>query len=158
MTIGMADDVPADIPIGSMAKQVFTYSEKPLVFCCKDANSVRDVYAMALLIAGSEARFQHAPTVVHYSEPISPLVYYDPAVEKILFCAEKGIPLINFPAPQGGATAPATWAGELVQASAESLSGLVLAHSRGRAHPSSTAPSLPSWTCAPPFSPTARLK
>jgi trimethylamine---corrinoid protein Co-methyltransferase len=127
MTIGMAHDVPADIADRVVAKQVFTYTQKPLVFCCKDTNSVRDIYEMALLIAGGEARFKQAPTIVHYSEPISPLVYYDPAVEKILFCAEKGIPLINFPAPQGGATAPVTFAGELVQASAESLSGLVLA-------------------------------
>jgi trimethylamine--corrinoid protein Co-methyltransferase len=35
--------------------------------------------------------------------------------------------LINYPAPQGGSTAPATFAGEVVQGSAESLSGLVLA-------------------------------
>ncbi len=127
MTIGMAHDAPADIADRVIAKQVFTYTEKPLVFCCKDANSVNDIYEMALLIAGSEERFHQAPTIVHYSEPISPLLYYDPAVEKILFCAEKGIPLINFPAPQGGSTAPATFAGEIVQGSAESLSGLVLA-------------------------------
>ncbi|MGD8490785.1 MAG: trimethylamine methyltransferase family protein [Anaerolineae bacterium] len=127
MTIGMADDVPADIADRIIAKQVFTYTEKPLVFCCKDADSVRDIYEMALLIAGGEERFYQAPTIVHYSEPISPLQYYDPAVDKILYCAEKGIPLINFPAPQGGSTAPATFAGEIVQGSAESLSGLVLA-------------------------------
>jgi trimethylamine--corrinoid protein Co-methyltransferase len=127
MTIGMADDAPADIADRVIAKQVLTHTEKPLVFCCKDVNSVRDIYEMALLIAGGEQGFHQAPTVVHYSEPISPLLYYDPAVEKILFCAEKGIPLINFPAPQGGSTAPATFAGEIVQASAESLSGLVLA-------------------------------
>jgi trimethylamine--corrinoid protein Co-methyltransferase len=127
MTIGMADDVPADVADRVIAKQVFTYTEKPLVFCCKDTNSVRDIYQMALLIAGSEERFRQAPTIVHYSEPISPLLYYDPAVDKILFCAQKGIPLINFPAPQGGSTAPATFAGEIVQGSAESLSGLVLA-------------------------------
>jgi trimethylamine--corrinoid protein Co-methyltransferase len=127
MTIGMADDVPADIADRIIAKQVFTYTEKPLVFCCKDADSIRDIYEMALLIAGSEERFHQAPTIVHYSEPISPLLYYDPAVEKILYCAEKGIPLINFPAPQGGSTAPATFAGEIVQGSAESLSGLILA-------------------------------
>lgn len=127
MTIGMADDVPADIADRVIAKQVFTYTEKPLVFCCKDVNSVRDIYEIALLIAGGEEQFQQAPTCVHYSEPISPLLYYDPAVEKILFCAEKGIPLINFPAPQTGSTAPATFAGEVVQGSAESLSGLVLA-------------------------------
>jgi trimethylamine--corrinoid protein Co-methyltransferase len=127
MTIGMADDVPADIADRVIAKQVFTYTEKPLVFCCKDVNSVRDIYEMALLIAGGEKEFRQAPTCVHYSEPISPLLYYDPAVEKILFCAEKGIPLINYPAPQAGSTAPATFAGEVVQGSAESLSGLVLA-------------------------------
>jgi trimethylamine--corrinoid protein Co-methyltransferase len=127
MTIGMADDVPADVADRVIARQVFTYTEKPLVFCCKDVNSVRDIYEMALLIAGGEEQFQQAPTCVHYSEPISPLLYYDPAVEKILFCAEKGIPLINFPAPQAGSTAPATFAGEVVQGSAESLSGLVLA-------------------------------
>lgn len=127
MTIGMADDAPPDIADRVIAKQVFTYTEKPLVFCCKDATSVRDIYEMALLIAGSKERFQQAPTIVHYSEPISPLLYYAPAVDKILYCAENGIPLINFPAPQGGSTAPATFAAEIVQASAESLSGLVLA-------------------------------
>jgi trimethylamine--corrinoid protein Co-methyltransferase len=127
MTIGMADDVPADVADRVIARQVFTYTEKPLVFCCKDVNSVRDIYEMALLIAGGEEQFQQAPTCVHYSEPISPLLYYDPAVEKILFCAENSIPLINFPAPQAGSTAPATFAGEVVQGSAESLSGLVLA-------------------------------
>ena len=127
MTIGMADDVPPDIADRVIARQVFTYTEKPLVFCCKDVNSVRDIYDMAVLIAGGEEQFRQAPTCVHYSEPISPLLYYDPAVEKILFCAEKGIPLINYPAPQAGSTAPATFAGEVVQGSAESLSGLVLA-------------------------------
>ena len=127
MTIGMADDVEPDIADRVIARQVFKYTEKPLVFCCKDGNSLKDIYEMALLIAGSKERFDQAPTIVQYSEPISPLLYYDPAVEKIIFCAENNIPQINFPAPQGGSTAPATFAGEIVQGSAESLSGLVLA-------------------------------
>jgi trimethylamine--corrinoid protein Co-methyltransferase len=127
MTIGMADDAPPDIADRVVAKQVFTYTEKPLVFCCKDVNSVRDIYDMAVVISGGREKFRGAPTIVHYSEPISPLLYYDPAVEKILYCAENSIPLINFPAPQGGSTAPATLAGEIVQGSAESLSGVVLA-------------------------------
>jgi len=127
MTIGMADNVSPDVADRVIARQVFTHTQKPLVFCCKDVNSVRDIYEMAVLIAGSEEQFRRTPTCVHYSEPISPLLYYDPAVEKIIYCAEKGIPLINFPAPQAGSTAPATFAGEVVQGSAESLSGLVLA-------------------------------
>jgi trimethylamine--corrinoid protein Co-methyltransferase len=127
MTIGMADDVDPDIADRVIAKQVFKYTEKPLVFCCKDGNSLKDIYEMAVLIAGSKENFEQAPTIVQYSEPISPLLYYDPAVEKIIFCAENNIPQINFPAPQLGSTGPATFAGNIVQGSAESLSGLVLA-------------------------------
>jgi trimethylamine--corrinoid protein Co-methyltransferase len=126
MTIGMADDVDADIADRIVAKQVFTNTSKPFVFCCKDVNSLRDIYEMALLIVGGEESFQNAPYIAHYSEPISPLTYYHLATEKIIYCAENGIPLINFPAAQSGSTAPATFAGEIVQASAESLSGVVL--------------------------------
>ena len=126
MTIGMADDVPGDVADRVVARNVLQYCEKPLVFCCKDANSVRDIYEMALLICGGKENFEKAPLVVHYSEPISPLLYYDPAVEKIIFCAENNIPLINFPAPQAGGTSPVTFAGTIVQGSAESLSGVVL--------------------------------
>lgn len=127
MTLGMADDVDADIADRVIVKQVFKHTEKPLVFCCKDGNSLKDIYEMALLIAGSKEQFEQAPTIIQYSEPISPLLYYNPAVEKIIFCAENNIPQINFPAPQAGSTGPATFAGGIVQGSAESLSGLVLA-------------------------------
>jgi trimethylamine--corrinoid protein Co-methyltransferase len=39
----------------------------------------------------------------------------------MLFTVEHGIPLINFPAPQACGSAPATFAGTIVQGSAESL-------------------------------------
>ncbi len=127
MIIGMADDQPPDIADRVIVKQALTFCEKPLVFCCKDTNSEKDIYEMALLICGGKENFEKAPTIVQYSEPISPLEYYDPAVEKMIFTVEHGIPLINFPAPQAGGSAPATFAGTIVQGSAESLSGLVLA-------------------------------
>jgi trimethylamine--corrinoid protein Co-methyltransferase len=127
MIIGMADDQPPDIADRVIVRQALTYCEKPLVFCCKDTNSEHDIYEMALLICGGKENFEKAPTIVQYSEPISPLEYYDPAVDKMLFTVEHGIPLINFPAPQACGSAPATFAGTIVQGSAESLSGLVLA-------------------------------
>jgi trimethylamine--corrinoid protein Co-methyltransferase len=127
MIIGMADDQPPDIADRVIVRQALTYCEKPLVFCCKDTNSERDIYEMALLICGGKENFEKTPTIVQYSEPISPLEYYDPAVDKMLFTVEHGIPLINFPAPQSAGSAPATFAGTIVQGSAESLSGLVLA-------------------------------
>jgi trimethylamine--corrinoid protein Co-methyltransferase len=126
MTIGMADDVDADVADRVVARNVFENCEKPLVFCCKDTNSVKDIYEMALLLCGGREKFDQAPYIVQYTEPISPLVYYDPAVDKMIYCAENRIPLINFPAPQCCGSAPATFAGVIVQGSAESLSGLVL--------------------------------
>lgn len=126
MTIGMASDVPPDTADRIVARKTLQFCEKPLVFCCKDTNSVKDIYEMALLLSQGRDNFDRAPTIVHYSEPISPLVYYDPAVDKVLFCAKKNIPLINFPAPQACGSSPATFAGTIVQASAESLSGLVM--------------------------------
>jgi len=126
MTIGLASDAPAEIADRVIARQVFIYCEKPLVFCCKDLNSLRGIYEMAVLVAGGEEQFRKAPNAVLYTEPISPLAHYGPAIGKMLFCAEKGIPQISYPAPQVGATGPATLAGTIVQGNAESLSGLVL--------------------------------
>jgi len=126
MTIGMADDVPADIADRVIAKQVMTYCEKPYVFCCKDVNSVRDIYEMAVLIAGSEERFQQAPTIAQFTQPIAPLVHSDSTIDKLIYCSEKSIPLVYYSAGMTGGTAPMTFAGLLVQVSAESLTGLVL--------------------------------
>ncbi len=127
MTLGLAADVPAEIADRVTAKQALTYCEKPLFFCCKDPNSVRAIYDMAVLIAGSEERFRQAPTIASISSAISPLWYDDDTLEKVIFCAEKGIPQVLFPGLQTGATSPATFAGTIVQGSAESLSGLVVA-------------------------------
>lgn len=126
MVIGMASDVPPEISDRVIVRQALTHSTKPLVFCTHSVENEKDVFEMALAVCGSRENFERAPTIVHYSEPISPLTYYDPAVDKILFSVENGIPLINFSAPQLGGSAPATFAGTIVQGCAESLSGLVL--------------------------------
>lgn len=126
-TGGMAADVDPQVADRAMARQALTYCEKPLVFECKDARSVADIWEMASVIRGSENALRLAPNVVHYSEPISPLWYGDEAVGKLLSCAERGIPLIFIPAPMAGATAPVTLAGMIAQANAESLAGLVVA-------------------------------
>jgi trimethylamine--corrinoid protein Co-methyltransferase len=44
----------------------------------------------------------------------------------MIFCAEKRIPQICYGAPQAGSTGPASFAGSVVQGTAESLSGLVI--------------------------------
>lgn len=126
MTFGLVADVPVNLADRIAARQALTYSEKPLVFCCRDIDSLKDIYEMAVLIAGGERRFHDAPTIVLLTDPISPLVHADAVIDKMIFCAENGIPQICYSGLQAGSTAPMTFAGAIVQGSAESLSGLVL--------------------------------
>lgn len=126
MTFGLAEDAPSEIADRLVVKEAMLHCEKPMVFCCKDTTSLKDIYEMALLIAGSEKKFVKAPNIVLLVDPISPLVHSDEVLEKVVFCAQKGIPHIYFGAPQAGSTGPATFAGTVVQACAESLSGLVI--------------------------------
>jgi trimethylamine--corrinoid protein Co-methyltransferase len=60
------------------------------------------------------------------ADPISPLTFSDDSLEKMIYCAEKRIPQICYGAPQAGSTGPASFAGSVVQGTAESLSGLVI--------------------------------
>jgi trimethylamine---corrinoid protein Co-methyltransferase len=54
------------------------------------------------------------------------LKHSETAMDKLIFCSEKRIPLIYTPAPSAGGTAPVTLAGTLALATAEVLTGLVL--------------------------------
>jgi trimethylamine--corrinoid protein Co-methyltransferase len=127
MILGFAANVPVDIANRVAAKQALTYCEKPLFFCCEEINSLRAIYDMAALISGGVERFRQAPSIAALSSARSPLCYDDDTLDKIIFCAQKGIPQVLYPGLQAGATAPATFAGTIVQGSAESLGGLVVA-------------------------------
>ena len=126
MTFGIADDVPAEFADRLVLKEALTHSEKPMVFCCQDIESLKEIYEMALIIAGGEKQFLNAPTIALLVDPISPLTFTDSNLEKMIFCAEKRIPQICYGAPQAGSTGPASFAGSVVQGTAESLSGLVI--------------------------------
>lgn len=101
---------------------------KPNVVTSVDGEGLEDIWRMACLLAGGEEEFRLQPSFVVYIEPISPLKNDRTAVEKLLFCAEKGIPAMYTPCPSSGATAPVTMAGMLVQSLAETLLAVVLCH------------------------------
>lgn len=135
LTFGLARDVPANVADRVVFKEALQYTQKPLVVSCKDINSLHDIYEMVTLIAGNEKRFRYAPNIAILVDPISPMLLSNDVVDKIMFCARKGIPQICFSAPQSGSTAPATLAGTIVEASAESLAGIVLAQAVNQGAP-----------------------
>jgi trimethylamine--corrinoid protein Co-methyltransferase len=78
-------------------------------------------------VLGGEGRFRERPFCkAHISPVISPLRYGEDAVEVVVACIRRGMPINAIIAAQSGATAPATLAGFLVQSLAETLAALVL--------------------------------
>jgi trimethylamine--corrinoid protein Co-methyltransferase len=121
----------SDAPGGLMDTYEFyllaQHTSKPVVAWSFDRDSCEDIYWMGVEMAGSKRQFRHQPSYIFYAEPISPLRCSENAMQKLMFCAENWVPLVFTPAPVGGATAPATMAGVLVQGLAECLAGLTVA-------------------------------
>ncbi len=99
---------------------------KPIIFSAWSLPGLRDMHAMAAAVAGGERALAAKPIAIHYAEPTSPLMHGAGALEKLLFCAEKQLPLIYLGGALAGGTAPVTLAGQLAQSNAECLSGLVI--------------------------------
>ena len=94
-------------------------------------------------VAGGEEEFRAKPFLINYSEPTPPLTHSFGALSKLLFCAEKGIPVCYTPAAMLGASAPVTVGGGLVQTNAEALSGLVIHQLKARGAPIISGVALP---------------
>ncbi|MCF7792256.1 MAG: trimethylamine methyltransferase family protein [Victivallales bacterium] len=110
-------------------------TNKPLVVWSESVRGTKDIIKMARAVAGGKDKLREKPFMVSYSEPISPLVQNKVALEKLLITSDNNIPTIHTPIPQGGASAPATLAGELVSINAENLVGVVVSQLRNPGTP-----------------------
>jgi len=135
MPLGSVQDVPCEVSDVYEFEAAVNNTTKPIVFICNDVKGVADVLEMAEVIAGGRAKLIERPFVISYPEPTSPLVHTQTAVEKLLFSADYGIPIVYTPCAMSGATAPVTMAGLLVQINAECLAGLVLSQLKRKGTP-----------------------
>jgi trimethylamine--corrinoid protein Co-methyltransferase len=99
---------------------------KPIVVTAETGADLRVMWRIAAALRGGEEELRAKPYVVAYDQPSSPLEHPFDSLEKLLLCADLGIPIIYSPAPLAGATAPLTVAGHIAQGVAESLFGLVV--------------------------------
>jgi trimethylamine--corrinoid protein Co-methyltransferase len=126
MSMGNPSDVPAmDIYIHEFINMI-RGSVKPTCYTANNRADMDDIYQIASAVAGGETALREKPFFILYAESISPLLYPDESVDKLLFCAEKGIPVTYPPSPNTGGGGPITLAGALALGNAECLVGLVL--------------------------------
>jgi trimethylamine--corrinoid protein Co-methyltransferase len=126
MPMGIISDRPTHSADIHAASAVMEGSVKPVVFTAENAYNLNSCIDLAAAVSGDHKQLQEKPTICLYNEPISPLKYSPEVVDKLILAARQRIPVVFTPCPLGGATAPATAAGLITQATAECLSGVVL--------------------------------
>jgi trimethylamine--corrinoid protein Co-methyltransferase len=126
MSMANAQDVPVkDLYIHAYLAMIKN-TNKPMVFIADSGRDIAIIHKIACAIAGSEDKFSAKPFMLNYSEAISPLRFPENIVDKLIFCAEKGIPICLPSGSNAGGGAPVTLAGAMAMGIAENLAGLVI--------------------------------
>ncbi len=122
--------LPHDVPTNAMyircVKAMLENSTKPVFFTAAGKEDLAFILEIAAAVAGGEAVVRDKPFLIHYSEPTAPLAHSFGAINKLLLCAEKSLPICYTAGDIMGGSAPVTLAGGVVQANAENLSGIVI--------------------------------
>jgi trimethylamine--corrinoid protein Co-methyltransferase len=126
MSFAHPSDVPPERAYLLSFQAMANNSTKPIVCTAECRDDLFEMWQVAKIIRGGEENLRAKPYFIHYAEPISPLKHPVDSLDKLIFCAEKGVPAIYSPAPIAGSTAPMTIAGHVVQGLAECFCGLVI--------------------------------
>ena len=135
MSMANPDDVPIeDIYVYVFAEMVKNTS-KPIVFIADRGEDIARIHEIACLVAGGEEELQKRPFMLNYSEAISPLRFPENVMERLIFCAEKKIPICLPSGSNAGGGSPITLAGAMALGIAENLVGLVIHQLAGKGSP-----------------------
>ena len=119
---------PEDVPVKDIYVHVFAQmvrnTNKPIVFIADGGRDITQIYEIACQVVGGEENLREKPFLLHYSEAISPLRFPENVMEKLIFCAQKGIPICLPSGSNAGGGAPITLAGAMALGIAENLVGL----------------------------------
>ena len=124
MALCSAGDCPRDVAFFYEYDAIFRNTTKPVVVSSLGRRSVARFLEMAAAASGGEDEFRRRPWVIVYVTPISPL-QATRLNEGMIEAAHYGCPIQYSPAPLLGATGPVNLRGQLIQATAEALFGLV---------------------------------
>ncbi|MBA7542091.1 Glycine betaine methyltransferase [subsurface metagenome] len=129
MTNALASDIKsntADIyQFYAMTKNTI----KPLILTSFSTNTkiiLEGIYEIACIIAESSENLKMNPFFIVYGQFVSPFKHDKMGLERLLFCAEKNLPIVYVPTILAGASGPATLAGSMAVGNAETLTGLVI--------------------------------
>ena len=122
MSMSNPSDVPDDLYIHEFA-QMIRGSVKPNVYTAKDLAGRGGHLPHRRRGSWERANPAGKTLLPAIREPISPLMIIEESLQKLIFCAEKGVPSGYIPSPNMGGGGPITLAGALAVGNAECLLG-----------------------------------
>jgi len=126
--------VPSDVPevVADLYRLyiVLRNSDKPIITGAFSKRGLIDMAEMLNAAVGGPEELRRRPRAIFDCCPTSPLIWGDVTAQNLIDLADRGIPAEIIPAPQIGATSPATLAGTLVQSNAEIITGIVITQLR----------------------------
>lgn len=125
-TAMVVSDVPQTIVDRYRLYIVLKNSSKPIITGAFSIDGLYDMKRMLEVVVGGEKELTRKPMAIFDICPSAPLKWSELNAQNLIDCAKFRLPAEIIPAPQLGATGPATIAGSLVQHNAEFLSGLVM--------------------------------
>ena len=126
MSMFLPTDVDDRVADRHQFRAMLTGTRKPIVFVTYDASGRYDALAMAELVAGGAEALAARPFLACYVNSATGLLHNADALEKLIFLAERGVPVLYIPGSQAGVTGPATPAGAIAMFWAGVLTGLVV--------------------------------
>jgi trimethylamine--corrinoid protein Co-methyltransferase len=127
MSMFLPEDVDQRIYDRYQMEVMLNHTTKPIVFVTPDFEGCVAAVEMCEVIAGGADAFQRRPFATCYINVTSGLVANAEALQKCIYLASKGLPLLYIPLNAGGVNSPATTAGCMASMNAGTLLGIVLA-------------------------------
>jgi len=126
MSFALASDVRYKAEDAHHFEAMINNSTKPITVTALDLEALKTIHRMCCVVCGGEEKFRQNPFIILYEQPHSPLKHAQHSLDKLIFCTEKGIPVLYASTPSIGAASPVTLGGSFVLNMAEYLTALVL--------------------------------
>ena len=93
MSAAHPHDVEAYASYLECFRQMVSNTTKPMVMTAAGVEDLAVMQQIAAAFRGGEDELRQKPYFIQYGEPVSPLQHSSEVLDKLLFCADKGIPL-----------------------------------------------------------------
>jgi len=123
----ISSDVPKEISDSYRVYLLLKHARKPFVTGCFSVEGQRVILDMIAAAVGGYEALAQKPVSAQAICPTPPLHWSEITGDSLVLCAEKDVPVIFISMPLAGGTGPATIIGSVVQHTAETLSGVVIA-------------------------------